>query len=92
MARKSLLLVGCLQGFSIFVVLLLVAGCAGRPKNVLLPVADTAPSSSRVEMLVTTTRSRSTNRGEMFTGERGPDAGICRHHRVDPAKKCSQRR
>ncbi len=72
MARKSLLLVGCLQGFSIFAVLLLVAGCAGRPKNVLLPVADTAPSSSRVEMLVTTTRSRSTNRGEMFTGERGP--------------------
>ena len=40
-------------------VLVLVAGCAGRPKNVLLPVADTAPTSSRVEMLVTTTRSRS---------------------------------
>lgn len=46
-------------------------GCAGRPKNVLLPVADTSPSSSRVEMLVATTRSRSANPGEMFTGERG---------------------
>jgi esterase/lipase superfamily enzyme len=46
-------------------------GCAGRPKDVLLPVADTSPSSSRVEMLVATTRGRSANPGEMFTGERG---------------------
>jgi esterase/lipase superfamily enzyme len=46
-------------------------GCAGHPKNVLLPVADTAPATSRVDMLVTTTRSRSSNPGEMFTGERG---------------------
>jgi esterase/lipase superfamily enzyme len=51
--------------------LALLWGCAGRPKDVLLPVADTSPSSSRVEMLVATTRSRSANPGEMFTGERG---------------------
>ncbi|MEI5682084.1 MULTISPECIES: alpha/beta hydrolase [unclassified Mesorhizobium] len=47
-------------------------GCAGRPKDVLLPVADTSPTSSKVEMLVATTRSRSSKPGEMFTGERGP--------------------
>jgi esterase/lipase superfamily enzyme len=52
-------------------VLVLLAGCAGRPKNVLLPVADTSPSSSKVEMLVATTRGRSANPGEMYTGERG---------------------
>ena len=52
-------------------VLALLWGCASRPTNVLLPVADTSPSSSRVEMLVATTRSRSANPGEMFTGERG---------------------
>lgn len=49
----------------------LLLGCASRPTNVLLPVADTSPSSSKVEMLVTTTRSRSSNPAEMYTGERG---------------------
>ncbi|MDX8516351.1 alpha/beta hydrolase [Mesorhizobium captivum] len=51
--------------------LLSIAGCASRPTNVLLPVADTSPTSSKVEMLVTTTRSRSSNPAEMYTGERG---------------------
>ncbi|MFA1671469.1 alpha/beta hydrolase [Rhizobium mongolense] len=45
-------------------------GCGGHPKNVLIPVADSAPKSTKIDMLVTTTRSRSTIRGEMFTGER----------------------
>ncbi|TIT01408.1 MAG: alpha/beta fold hydrolase [Mesorhizobium sp.] len=49
----------------------LLWGCASRPTNVLLPVADTSPSSSKVEMLVTTTRSRSSNPAQMYTGERG---------------------
>ncbi|UVK36537.1 alpha/beta hydrolase [Mesorhizobium sp. AR10] len=52
-------------------VLSLSLGCASRPTNVLLPVADTSPSTSKVEMLVTTTRSRSSNPAEMYTGERG---------------------
>ena len=51
--------------------LVILSGCADRPKDVLLPVADTSPSSSKVQMLVATTRARSDNRGEMFTGERG---------------------
>ncbi|EJT00953.1 hypothetical protein RCCGE510_31696 (plasmid) [Rhizobium sp. CCGE 510] len=36
----------------------------------LIPVADSAPNSTKVDMLVTTTRSRSAIQGEMFTGER----------------------
>ncbi|MGO8264192.1 esterase, partial [Rhizobium ruizarguesonis] len=39
-------------------------------KNVLIPVADSSPNSTKVYMLVATTRSRSTIQGEMFTGER----------------------
>lgn len=50
--------------------LAILAGCGGRPKNVLTPVADSAAQSSKVDMLVTTTRRRSTVEGEMFTGER----------------------
>jgi esterase/lipase superfamily enzyme len=51
----------------------LVAGsltaCASRPTGVLQPVAA-SPSASQVEMLVTTTRDRSDNPAEMFSGER----------------------
>jgi esterase/lipase superfamily enzyme len=50
---------------------LAVTACAGRPTGVLVPVADTVPTTSRVHMLVATTRSRSPDPGEMFSGERG---------------------
>jgi esterase/lipase superfamily enzyme len=49
-----------------------LSACASRPTAVLAPVADTVPSTSRVEMLVVTTRKESDQPGEMFTGERGP--------------------
>ncbi|NZD60145.1 alpha/beta hydrolase [Rhizobium sp. WYCCWR 11290] len=52
------------------VALVLPSGCGGHPKGVLTPVADTSSGSSRVSMLIATTRSRSTSQGEMFTGER----------------------
>lgn len=48
----------------------MLAGCGGHPKDVLSPVADTVPDTSRVDMLVATTRARSTIPGQMFTGER----------------------
>lgn len=49
----------------------LAALCAcGNPKDVLTPVADTSPSSPKVDMLIATMRSRSLVPGEMFTGER----------------------
>lgn len=47
-----------------------LVGCGGHAKNVLIPVADSVPTSTKVDMLVTTTRSRSAIEGEMFTGER----------------------
>ncbi|WP_164824539.1 alpha/beta hydrolase [Sinorhizobium meliloti] len=50
--------------------MLVVAGCGGHPKGVLTPVADSMPATSRVDMLITTTRGRSKVPGEMFTGER----------------------
>ncbi len=56
--------------FAVCAALVLVSGCGGHPKNVLTPVADTVPTSSRVTMLVATTRGRSEEAGEMFTGER----------------------
>ena len=37
----------------------------------LLPVAETSPSASKVDMLVATTLSPATQPGEMFSGERG---------------------
>jgi esterase/lipase superfamily enzyme len=59
-------------GFLGLVVVGLVAGCAGRPKGVLLPVEITqpVPGSSLVDMAVATTRQRSTEPGVMFSGER----------------------
>ncbi|MCV9966884.1 alpha/beta hydrolase [Pararhizobium sp. BT-229] len=51
-------------------ILAVASGCGGHPKDVLTPVADTAPQSNKVDMLIATTRARSTVPGQMFTGER----------------------
>lgn len=48
----------------------LLTACAGKPTAVLAPVAETAPGATQINMLVATTRMRSDNPGEMFTGER----------------------
>jgi esterase/lipase superfamily enzyme len=53
-------------------VALLAVGCGGRPRGVLEPVAATAVGTSRVDMVVATTRSgEGVSRAEMFSGERG---------------------
>ena len=51
---------------------LVVAGCTGRPaQGVLTPIAEIPAENSRVDLLVATTRRRSTtDPGEMFNGER----------------------
>ena len=59
-------------GARYMVLALALSACASRPTGVLTPVADTVPSTGRVEMLVATTRGRSEKPGEMFSGERGP--------------------
>lgn len=54
---------------------LVLGACAGRPsEGVLAPVAQAAEGTSRVNMLVATTRQRSTaDAGEMFSGDRAKD-------------------
>lgn len=52
--------------------LTVLCACAGRPVGVLDPVAADA-SAARVEMLIATTRDRSEETGEMFSGERARD-------------------
>ncbi len=52
--------------------LLVLADCAGRPVGTLQPVAERAPGTSRVDLLVATTRTaKDAAPGEIFTGERG---------------------
>jgi len=53
-------------------VLALVA-CAGTPKGVLQPVAETVPGASQVAMIVATTRGTAKDPGEMFSGERADE-------------------
>ncbi|MGO6850903.1 alpha/beta fold hydrolase [Rhizobium leguminosarum] len=59
-----------LKWISALMLVCALAGCGGHAKNVLIPVADSAPNATKVDMLVATTRSRSRIQGEMFTGER----------------------
>ncbi|RVI99694.1 esterase, partial [Sinorhizobium meliloti] len=59
-----------LQSMVVCGTLVVLTGCGGHPKGVLTPVADSMPATSRVDMLITTTRGRSEVPGEMFTGER----------------------
>lgn len=47
-----------------------LSACAGTPHGVLLPVAATAPGTSRVEMLVATTRKSAADPGVLYSGER----------------------
>ncbi|MGU3494869.1 alpha/beta hydrolase [Xanthobacteraceae bacterium A53D] len=49
---------------------LALAGCAGRPAGVMVPVAGDVEGTSKVSMIVATTRARATNT-DMFSGERG---------------------
>ena len=55
----------------IFVFALALASCAGRPQNVILPVAANAPGASSVDLIVATTRRSVDTQGELYSGERG---------------------
>jgi esterase/lipase superfamily enzyme len=54
---------------------LVLGACAGRPaQGVLVPVTQAAEGTARVDILVATTRQRSTaDAGEMFNGERAEE-------------------
>lgn len=63
-----------LQRFGPILVLLscaVVSSCAGRPEGVLLPVVVDTPGTSRVDLLVATTRRPSGDPRTLFSGERG---------------------
>lgn len=51
-----------------------LAGCAGEVRGVLQPVPASAPGTSKVTMLVATTRSPDADEGVLFSGERGRPA------------------
>jgi esterase/lipase superfamily enzyme len=59
------------NGFMGAALALLLGGCAGDVKGVLAPVAHGAPDTSKVSMLVATTRSSDPDDGVLFSGERG---------------------
>ncbi len=49
----------------------LLTGCASRPEGVLVPIGDTAsPGTTKVNLVVATTRRPSDNPGILFSGER----------------------
>ncbi|NKL37418.1 alpha/beta fold hydrolase [Rhizobium leguminosarum bv. viciae] len=50
---------------------LVTSGCANRVQDVLQPLAVTPTGTSRVTMLVATTRKPSENPGKLFSGDRG---------------------
>ncbi len=56
---------------ALLVLLSLLAGCASRPEGVLVPVGDAAsPGTTKVDLVVATTRRPSDKPGILFSGER----------------------
>jgi esterase/lipase superfamily enzyme len=62
----------------LLVVTLPMASCAGHPKGVMTPVAAAAqsPGTSKVDMLVATSRLSSDNQATLFGGERAPKPSL----------------
>ncbi len=58
--------------FGLVLAALLLASCGGRPQGVLLPVTTATAGTTRIDLLVATTRQPLPDRqSEMFSGERG---------------------
>ncbi|MFB9949997.1 alpha/beta hydrolase [Rhizobium puerariae] len=56
--------------------LAVLAGCAGRPEGVLVPTQTQAAHTSKIDVLVATTRRPSETPGTLFSGERGKELQI----------------
>ena len=74
--RKNSPISAARRGFAAVAVSVFVAGCAGDVKGVLAPVASTVPGTSKVTMLVATTRAADPDAGVLFSGERGKPAYV----------------
>lgn len=55
----------------LLVAMLAVAGCGGRPVGVMQAAGSVAPGTSKVDLLVATTRAADENPAVLFSGERG---------------------
>lgn len=53
-----------------------LAGCAGRPEGVLIPTTIKAVGTSKVDVLVATTRRQIETPGVLFSGERGKEPQV----------------
>lgn len=69
--RKDLPTLAVRPVFAVAMMSLLVAGCAGDVQGVLKPVASAVPGTSKVTMLVATTRAADPDAGVLYSGERG---------------------
>lgn len=49
-----------------------LAACAGRPEDVMAPVARTVPGATQIDIVVATTRRAATSPGEMFPASVAP--------------------
>lgn len=74
--REDLPISAARRGFTAVAFSVFVAGCAGDVKGVLTPVASTVPGTSKVTMLVATTRAADPDAGVLFSGERGKPAYV----------------
>lgn len=57
-------------------VALAAAGCVSRAIGVMVPVTQSAPGATRVDMVVATTRAPSGDPATLFSGERGVDLKV----------------
>lgn len=57
-------------------ILIIISGCASRPDGVLIPVGQSVPGASKVDLLVATTRAPSSNPGLLFSGERDSEISL----------------
>lgn len=48
-----------------------IAGCAGDVRGTLVPIRTSPPGTSKITMLIATTRAADRDRGILFSGERG---------------------
>ncbi len=62
--------------FALLALLSLVSGCASRAEGVLVPTTVEARGTSKVDVLVATTRKASDNPGILFSGERGKEPQV----------------
>jgi len=85
--RKDLQTPAARRVFAAMAVTVFLAGCAGDVKGVLLPVTSTVPGTSKVTMLVATTRAADPDAGVLFSGERGKPAFVEMTISLPPASR-----